>query len=440
MVGCNRYRRKSHALESRDVPTQATQGCNLGSLRFAKKRRQRHPADATKFSHTGLSIPTPWGFLPLVPRRSAESRTNCSTSARSISTRPCTGLNPVKRPSASRFRIVASDSPVKLATSLTVANRFSVLIFTAIFHPFLGYPEQYGPEYNGHSEIRLERLLRFPCFLFDEVCVSVVVGYLRHYRRWDETPGKSLAEQRDLVNQVVHKLARCRDGRAYTGRKRTYIVESRSGEAMEWPTLQEAIYRATDEGVPDLLVVIPTLDGVQFNLSFLKLLTDPKCDAKRICVNSGWRRVRMLAQETNHKHVSQYPFWCFVDGCSFTDFENMVERVRQRNKSLPSSVKAGMREAAERGVRLGSQCCGTHMFTDAERSDGGLETALQRQDAAYLHYRRWFPDIRSWRERGRSIGEIAIMLNKKGAKTQSGGPFNRMTVYRILKRMPNPLA
>ncbi len=180
----------------------------------------------------------------------------------SNSTRPRTGRNPVNRPLASRFRIVASDKPVKLATSLTVANWVSVLFFTAIFHPSLGCPEQYGHEYNGHNEIWFERLLRFLSFLFDEVCVSVVVGYLRHYRRWDGTPGKSLAEQRGLVNQLVHELARCGDGRSYTGIKRTYFVEERDGEARGWPTLKKAIYHATDYGLQGLLVVIPTLGRV----------------------------------------------------------------------------------------------------------------------------------------------------------------------------------
>src|SRR5262249_38132411 len=95
--------------------------------------------------------------------------------------------------------------------------------------------------------------------------MATVLGYLRHYRRWDGRPGLSLTEQRKLVGDA------CRELKYGPDTKRRYLVEDADGEARGWPQLMKSIRWAQNNFGEDL-VVVPTLDGLQYNESFLDLL------------------------------------------------------------------------------------------------------------------------------------------------------------------------
>jgi hypothetical protein len=126
-----------------------------------------------------------------------------------------------------------------------------------------------------------------------------VVGYLRDYQRWNGKPGLPLQAQKDLVQQVARELD-------FERPRYRYVVERRDGQSQGWPMLSKAISMARDHAAEGLLVVIPTLDGVQFNMSFLKLLIARHYDDRPpIYVRSGWRRPKWFAEYTNYKYRAE---------------------------------------------------------------------------------------------------------------------------------------
>jgi hypothetical protein len=259
--------------------------------------------------------------------------------------------------------------------------------------------------------------------------MPTVVGYLRHYSRWNGTPGLTLTEQRKLVNRLVREIEE--SDRGYFG-GRIYLTEEADGQAQRWPILRKVIERARDDADHGLLAVIPTLDGVQFNLSFLGLLV--QAEDVPICISSGWRHVGRLALGTNFEHRAEHDSWNLACGDQWLAFDAMVARVGQRNWALSHSIKTGLRQAADRGVPMGSHRPGAHRFTAAERRKGGSATARMRSLKANATYAMWIPDIVWWRSQGRSIAEITMKLHDEGVRTPDGRRLSRMLVYRILKR------
>lgn len=256
---------------------------------------------------------------------------------------------------------------------------------------------------------------------------DIVLGYLRHYRRWNGTPGLTLAEQRALVRKVARATwPDCEKWR--------FEMEELFGEEFGWPVLKKVIQRAKDDAFLGLLAVIPTLDGVQFNWSFLRLLADPECVDEPIRVHSAWRRVGVMDKGTDYQYRPKHNFWQFNFPGQWAAFSEMADRVRQRNEALSDSIQIGLRNAAARGVKLGAHRRGAHRFTRAERREGGSTTALNRQEAANAPYEKWIWDMCSWRKQGWSIGEITMQLADEGARTPDGRKIGPMLVYRILKR------
>ena len=192
---------------------------------------------------------------------------------------------------------------------------------------------------------------------------------------------------------------------------------------------------AEDNADRNLLVVIPTLDGVQFNLSFLELLAQ---GGWPVYVRSGWRRPGIMSRNTNDAHRSQALGWLLSVRDEADDFAKMVGRVRRRNLALPGAISAGLQKAVARGARLGSHRRSVHRLTRSEQRAGGRATATKRRLEANEPYREWLDEIRKWRTGGDSIGVIALKLADKGALTTDGRKIGRMLVYRILKREYQP--
>jgi hypothetical protein len=254
---------------------------------------------------------------------------------------------------------------------------------------------------------------------------GLVVGYLRHYRRWDGTPGFTLCQQRAWVREI----ARERGYASHSGR--LYLAEQADGEARGWPTLQRVIQIAEDNADREILAVIPTLDGVQFNLSFLSRLV---AGNQPVYVRSGWRRPKIIARNTAYAYRSKARGWLLSLAEEADDFAEIVARVRERNLALPAAIRAGLPDAVARGVPLGSRQRGTHRLTKADRIKGGQATGIKRRLAANQPYRKWVSHICQWRQKGDSIGQIVQKLADKGALTPGGRNIGRMLLWRILKR------
>jgi hypothetical protein len=247
-----------------------------------------------------------------------------------------------------------------------------------------------------------------------------ILGYLRHYLRWDGSPGTSVQKQQALVRMT------CPDRDEH----RQYTCEAIDGEIHKWPALKSAIGLVNVED--DLTLVVPTLDGVQFNLPFLELL-ERRHENASVIVRSGWRRVGVLAKDTNHWHRATRDFWRLSVGYDAVSFGEMVNRVRKRNQSLSAAIKSGLRIAADSGVRLRSR--NPHRFTANEQCKGGQRTARKRRLAANEPYCRWIPKMRFWRENGESIREIMMRLEADPeARKPDGRKIGPMLVHRILQR------
>jgi hypothetical protein len=258
--------------------------------------------------------------------------------------------------------------------------------------------------------------------------MPALVGYLRHYERWNGEPGLPLKGQKELVRQVAGELD-------VDHPRFRYVVEQRDGQSEGWPMLTKAITMAHRYAAQGLLVVIPTLDGVQFNISFLNLLVYRGFhDRPPIYVRSGWRRPQWFAEDTNYKYQAEGPGWLLSLNDQGEAFEQVVRRVQSRNLSLRHAVRNGLLRARERGVRLGGNRPGSHQFTQAEQSKGGQATGQKRRRLAADYYVAWIPEIRRRRAAGASLAQIATLLADKGVSTPEGRTIGPMQVHRILRR------
>jgi hypothetical protein len=256
-----------------------------------------------------------------------------------------------------------------------------------------------------------------------------VIGYLRHYRRWDGSPGHSLARQRAWVRAVAAERG---DYHLRRG-----LVEQADGAAHGWPVLREAIRRAIDGAGDEVLVVIPTLDGIQFDLSFLELLLDEsRIDAPPpICVRSGWWRPRKLGVGTNYQRRAKRQSWLLSLDDEATAFAEVVAAIRRRQRTLSRSIRKGLGQAAARGRKLGAHRRGAYRLARADRRKGGAATARLRRAKANDSYRLWVPRICAWRAAGDSLAEIAQKLADEGARTPDHRAIGPMLVHRILQRV-----
>jgi hypothetical protein len=263
--------------------------------------------------------------------------------------------------------------------------------------------------------------------------MACVVGYLRRYRRWDGSPGLSLDEQRALVRTVAREREYHLLGRAVGWQS---LIEELDGQAHGWPVLRQAIRRAMDGKDHELMVVVPTLDGVQYNLSFLGLLarSGGLDGPPPVYVYSGWRRPGRLSVGTNYEYRTKSLGWLLTLEDEADAFAEMVAAVRQRNRALSAAIRGGLARASARGVKLGASRRRSYRLSRADREKGGAATARQRRAKANDPYRHWVAQMLSWRAAGNSLGVIALKLAEHGVRTPAGRPVGPMLVHRILQR------
>jgi hypothetical protein len=265
--------------------------------------------------------------------------------------------------------------------------------------------------------------------------MATVVGYLRRYCRWNGMPGFAFDQQRAWIREIASVMDY---GRGRVGR--FFLEEEADGERWGWPALRKAIQRAEDNEGLDHLVVIPTLDGVQFNVSFLEILAECLRSEGRserswsVFVRSGWWRPKSVARNTNYRYRPHSLGWQLADPNEADAFAEIVERVRKRNRTLGSAISAGLQEAAARGTGIGASRHGSYRLTKANQSKGGQKTANQRRRTANEPYRRWLADIMRWRAQPSSLGQIVMKLAERGALTPDGRKIGPMLVHRIIKR------
>jgi hypothetical protein len=250
-----------------------------------------------------------------------------------------------------------------------------------------------------------------------------ILGYLRHYVRWDGRPGVSIKEQRSMINWIARTIE---EGDELFATRRIYHVEAGKG----WSILRKLVEWASED--PDcVFLIVPTLDGVRFNLSFLQILVS-KQDAS-ICVYGG--RLKNFTQPKTRHFREMRDYWFLHRSDHWSAFNASVERITWQQRYLPEAISGGIRRASESGILMGGARKGAYKFKKSDLRKGGETTARSRRIAANEPYENWIADIRRWRRNGQSIGQITRRLAERGARKPDGSRIGPMLVYRILKRI-----
>jgi hypothetical protein len=177
------------------------------------------------------------------------------------------------------------------------------------------------------------------------------------------------------------------------------------------------------------VLIIPTLDGVRSNLSFLEILADYECNGALICIYRGWDVTAKLRSMRN--------YWDLTEGAHWSAFNEMLTRAKWRQRGLSQKIKDGLRRAADNGVALGARHPDAHRFTADEVRRGGRTTAERRRAKANEPYQKWIDKMISMRNGNppASFAKIANRLAEMGARTKDGRCINPMLVCRILSRI-----
>ena len=240
--------------------------------------------------------------------------------------------------------------------------------------------------------------------------MTAVIGYLRRYNRWDGTPGATIEEQKAAVRRIIHELD-WRDDVSLEIERPAYRYEIEGND--RWLLLNYLIghWLVDDNSRSGRVLVIPTLDGVTRNLSFLEILADPDCRTAAIVVCDG---------ET---------IWDLGQTDQFDRFAAKVEKLKKQQKASPALIKAGLKRAKEHGTPLGGRCPGAHRFTAEEQAKGRRASAERRKRTAESRFKAWLPEMTQRSNNGQSLGLIARWLSR-----ECGKDIDRQTVYRVLKR------
>ena len=83
-----------------------------------------------------------------------------------------------------------------------------------------------------------------------------ILGYLRHYQRWDGRPGVSIKEQRSMINWIARTIE---EGDELFATRRIYREEAGKG----WPILRKLVEWASEDLVHDYRDVILQATGAR---------------------------------------------------------------------------------------------------------------------------------------------------------------------------------
>jgi hypothetical protein len=227
----------------------------------------------------------------------------------------------------------------------------------------------------------------------------------------------SLDEQRAIIRRVARSIEDEWDYRCTVQPARR--VEGAGGATAEWPILKQMIGRVREDDagrgvLPGVILVVPTLEGVRFNLAFLEQLAGHECGPIYI-------------------YASRRHYWRLYEPDDWRAFNEVIRRVRKRNGKLPEKIKAAIQQAKEAGKPTGAARPGSHRFTPGQLSKGGKVTAAKRRLAAEKTYQELVSLIREQKWENRSVGFIVRGLGRH--RTHDDRKIGRTLIWRTLKRM-----
>jgi DNA invertase Pin-like site-specific DNA recombinase len=107
--------------------------------------------------------------------------------------------------------------------------------------------------------------------------------------------------------------------------------------------------------------------------------------------------------------------------------EDEAERISQRTKTALATYKA-------RGGKLGGSLPQCRNLSQEDREKGARKAGEAVRKAAALVYADLLPSMRTWRDEGLTLEDIADKLNADGHTTRRGLPWGAGHVYSVLKR------
>jgi DNA invertase Pin-like site-specific DNA recombinase len=225
-----------------------------------------------------------------------------------------------------------------------------------------------------------------------------LVCYLRVSTKKQGLSGLGLDAQRAAVAAFAE--------RTNTGVLKEF-VEVESGKRSNRPELAAAIAFAKRAGAG---LVVAKLDRLSRNVAFLSALMESGLDFTA----------------------------CDMPEANRLTLHIMAAMAEHEREMISSRTKAALAEVKKRGAALGSARPGHWDGREAARLEG-LAKGRQRAAAvisekAREEYSDLLPLIQGWRGEGKSLAEIARLLNEAGHKTRRGKEFHASQVFNILKR------
>lgn len=225
-----------------------------------------------------------------------------------------------------------------------------------------------------------------PCYAWIMQCVS----YIRVSTVRQGNSGLGLSAQRAAVKDFCkqHGMAMVRE-----------FQEVESGRKNDRAVLREAIAYAKRTKA---LLLIAKLDRLARNVHFISGLMESGVEFRACDVPEANRLLL---------HI-------------------MAAVAENEARAISERTRVALQAAKERGTALGAANPRSRNLTRAARERGAVMTAEKAREA----YADIAPKIRSMRDKGLSLAEIADELHAKGYRTRTGAEFSAVQVKRILDR------
>jgi DNA invertase Pin-like site-specific DNA recombinase len=234
--------------------------------------------------------------------------------------------------------------------------------------------------------------------------VSIILEkYVAYYRVSTKRQGKS-GLGLEAQQKAVHEMA-ARNGATILAE----YIEVETGKSSKRPKLHEAIRHAR---LTNSTLVVAKLDRLARNAYFTRTLKESKqkftcCDNEK----ANDLTIDLLAVVAEHEA-----------------------------RAIATRTREALAIAKDRGTLLGSNRPG-HWDGREDRRQAGTTNGLSLAVAEYSRIARdhyadvIVPKMKEWREQGRSLDEIAALLNADGFTTRRDQkPFTKATVWRLLDR------
>lgn len=224
-----------------------------------------------------------------------------------------------------------------------------------------------------------------------------IVGYVRKSPRAKQKnfgSGLGKAAQEKAIADLAATMA---------SRVLAIYTEAESGKRNDRPELQRAIAHAKRSGAT---LVIAKMDRLSRNAAFLLALQDSGLDFVA-CDNPTANKLTV--------------------GIMAVIAQDERERISTRTKEALAMYKAA-------GGRLGASLPQCRNLTQEARVKGAQaagEAVRALADAAYADLVK---DMRTWRDEGQTLAQIASLLNEAGHTTRRGKAWNPVQVMRVLER------